>query len=44
VKAPHQRARTTTLARLLGRKLAPGTRVTVRAGTQARTITIPRGR
>ena len=32
----------TTLGRLVGKRLAPGTRITVRAGTTTRSITLPR--
>jgi hypothetical protein len=40
VKRPGKRAAKTTVARLLGKKLPKGTKITVRAGTAARTITL----
>jgi hypothetical protein len=44
VKRPRVRPRTTTLARLIGKRLPNGTTVTVRAGSTTRVISIRRGR
>jgi hypothetical protein len=40
VKKPGKRATATTLAKLVGKKLPRGTKITVRAGAQAKTVTL----
>jgi hypothetical protein len=44
VKEPRKRSRSTTLARLIGKRLPNGTKVTVRAGAITRVIAIRAGR
>ena len=41
---PRKRPATTTLAKLVGRKLPNGTKITVRAGADTRTLTIRGGK
>jgi hypothetical protein len=43
VKRPGKRRTTTSIAKLVGTRLPAGTRITVRAGDQSRTITIRKG-
>jgi hypothetical protein len=44
LRRPHRRAKTTTLAALLGKKLPNGTKVVIRAGGERRTLTVRGGR
>lgn len=44
IQRPGKRATKTSLRKLIGVKLAPGTKITVRAAGQSRTLTVKRGR